>query len=91
MPEGWYVYIAECTDNSYFTGVTQDITDVRLSSDYIRNRKLKAVPWCRLLETKSAALAMQTHIRNLKRDLKEYIIYNELDCDRVLRLSKNLV
>lgn len=90
MPEGWYVYLAECRDNSYFAGVTRNITDVRESSDYIRNRGLKAVPWCRLLETKSAALAIQAHIRRLHRPLKEYIIDNALDCERVLSLSKKL-
>lgn len=90
MSEGWYVYIAECTDNSYFTGVTQNITDVRESADYLRNRKLKSVPWCRMVESKATAMLIQTHIRNLKRELKEYVIYNELGCERILSLSKNV-
>ena len=88
MPEGWYVYIAECTDNSYFAGITQDITDVRESADYLRNRTLKSVPWCRKVESKSSAMLIQTHIRGLRRELKEYVIYNELECDRVLNLAK---
>ncbi|EIC19338.1 GIY-YIG nuclease family protein [Thiorhodovibrio frisius] len=88
MSEGWYVYIAECTDNSYFAGVTQNITDVREGSDYLRHRTVKSVPWCRLVESKSAAILIQTHIRALRRELKEYVIYSELECDRVLNLSK---
>ncbi|MBK5970553.1 MULTISPECIES: GIY-YIG nuclease family protein [Thiorhodovibrio] len=90
MSEGWYVYIAECTDNSYFTGITQNITDVRESSDYIRNRSLKSVPWCRMVESKATATLLQTHIRGLNRQLKEYVVYNELECDRVLKLSKKM-
>jgi predicted GIY-YIG superfamily endonuclease len=90
MPEGWYVYIAETTDNTYFTGITDNITDVRASADYLRYRKIKSVPWCRLVESKSAAILIQTHLRSLKRELKEYVIYNELECDRVLRLTKSI-
>lgn len=90
MADGWYVYIAECKDNTYYTGVTDSITDVRGSSVYVQNRKLKAVPWCRRVESKASALLIQTHIRGLKRELKEYIIYNELDCDAVLNFMKRV-
>jgi predicted GIY-YIG superfamily endonuclease len=88
--QGWYIYIAECTDNTYYTGVIQDITEVRNNADYVRNRKLKSIPWCRMVATKSTAMLMQTHIRNLPRPLKEYVIDNEMECEQVLNLSKKI-
>lgn len=88
--DGWYVYIAECTDNTYYTGVIQNITEVSQDAGYIRNRQLKSVPWCRKVASRSTAMVLQTHIRHLSRGLKEYIIDNELECERILSLSKQV-
>ena len=69
----WIVYILECSDNSLYTGITNDM-DRRLEehrtgrgAKYTKHRRPLRVRYIEYRATKSAALKRETAIKSLDR------------------------
>jgi len=76
----WYVYIVECSDNTYYTGITNDI-EKRLSkhnsgkgAKYTRKRGPVKLLWSTESENRSEASKLEYKIKKLKRIDKEKLI-----------------
>ncbi len=76
----WYVYIVECSDNTYYTGITNDI-EKRISkhnsgkgAKYTRNRGPVKLLWSIESENRSEASKLEYKIKKLKRIEKEKLI-----------------
>ncbi len=78
----YYCYILECSDGSYYCGITNNI-DKRvkkhnkgIASKYTRCRLPVKLIYGEICESKSAALKREFSIKKLSRDKKEDLIYN---------------
>jgi len=76
----WYVYIVECSDNTYYTGITNNI-EKRVSkhnsgkgAKYTRNRTPVKLLWSVQSENRSEASKLEYKIKKLKRVDKEKLI-----------------
>ena len=72
----WYVYILECEDGSYYTGVTNDI-DKRMNahtqgkgSKYVYQKGFKKLLKTKECESKSDACKCEWEIKQLPRNQK---------------------
>lgn len=72
----WYVYILECCDGSFYTGVTNDI-DLRMKahamgkgSKYVYSRGFKELLHTKLCLSHSDALKCEYQIKQLPRNEK---------------------
>jgi predicted GIY-YIG superfamily endonuclease len=76
----WSLYILECSDGSFYTGVTPDI-DRRLrkhqdgtASRYTRTRRPVALVYQEACGTRSQSLARECAVKSLSRERKEELI-----------------
>lgn len=75
-----YVYILECSDNSYYTGWTTSIIkrlrihNSKKGAKYTRSRTPVKVVYLELFLSKSAALKREAEIKKLTRCEKEALI-----------------
>jgi putative endonuclease len=67
----WFVYILECQDGSFYTGVTNDL-DKRMKthaegkgSKYVRNKRFKKLLRTKQCLSKSDAQKAECHIKTL--------------------------
>ena len=67
----WFVYILECQDGSFYTGVTNDL-DKRMKtqasgkgSKYVRNKRFKKLLRAKQCFSKSDAQKAEYHIKTL--------------------------
>ncbi len=72
----WYVYILECQDGSFYTGVTNDV-DARMKvhadgkgSKYVCNKGFVRLLKAKLCESKSEACKCEYEIKKLPRGEK---------------------
>ncbi|MFA5484866.1 MAG: GIY-YIG nuclease family protein [Candidatus Pacearchaeota archaeon] len=72
----WCVYILECCDGSYYTGVSNDV-DSRMNahasgkgSKYVRQKGFKKLLYIKPCENKSDAFKVECMIKKLSRDDK---------------------
>lgn len=78
----WYVYIVECSDNSYYCGVTTDL-DRRLlehntskrGAKYTRSRRPVKLLWSCEKQNRSEAQKEEYRIKKLTKDQK-YVLIN---------------
>ena len=75
MGKQWYVYLLECQDNSYYTGVTNDIKKRMKAhlegkgSKYVNQRGFKKLLKTKPCKNKSEAFKCEYNIKRLqKRD-----------------------
>ena len=80
MEGKWYVYILQCSDNTLYTGITNNL-DRRLkahnagtASKYTRGRRPVVMVYQETAETKSNALRREIQIKSLSRQQKELLI-----------------
>lgn len=80
----WYVYILECLDGSFYTGVTNDV-DARMEahqlgkgSKYVYRKGFKELLKVKLCRDKSDACRCEYEIKQLPRS-KKLDWFNELD------------
>jgi len=73
----WYVYIVECSDTSYYTGITKDvfkrIREHNLSkkgAKYTRSRRPVKLIVYTCVNSQSEALKLELKIKTLKRSKK---------------------
>jgi predicted GIY-YIG superfamily endonuclease len=76
----WFVYILECSDSTFYTGVTKDL-DRRLTmhnngkaSRYTRIRRPVAVVYYEKLKGRAKALSRECRIKAMPRPAKEKLI-----------------
>lgn len=77
----FYVYIVECADGTYYTGITTDV-DRRIlehnfsfrSAKYTRSRRPVKLVYSKLIGTRSAASKEECRIKKLSRSKKKDII-----------------
>lgn len=73
MGKPWFVYILECQDGSFYTGVTNDI-DKRMKthaegkgSKYVRHKRFKKLLRVKDCESRSDACKAECHIKTLQK------------------------
>jgi putative endonuclease len=77
-----YVYILKCSDGSYYTGYTTDLSrrlkkhNEGRASRYTRGRLLVEYLYWEVASSKSEALKRELEIKKLKRPAKEMLIKN---------------
>ena len=76
MKKKWYVYILECQDGSFYTGVTNDV-NVRMKahvegkgSKYVYRKGFKKILKIKLCKNKSNACKCEYAIKQLPRNKK---------------------
>ncbi|MCC6502411.1 MAG: GIY-YIG nuclease family protein [Deltaproteobacteria bacterium] len=76
----WFVYILECSDGSYYTGVTCDLAR-RLSEHksgkgarYTRIKGVKDLLWSMSCANRSAALKLEIKIKSFSKSQKRLLI-----------------
>ena len=77
----WFVYILRCSDNSLYTGITNDIerrldehNDSKLGAKYTRARRPVNLVYQESFDNRSLALKREIEIKKLKKLDKEVLI-----------------
>ena len=93
VPEQWYLYILECNDGSFYTGVTPDI-DRRIKTHnegnggrYTRSKLPVALIYSEAHLTKSEALKRELQIKGWSKK-KKWALINQ-DLKNLKKLSKS--
>jgi len=88
----WIVYILECSDNSLYTGITNNL-ERRLEehrsgrgAKYTKHRSPLTVRYAELRRTKSAALTREAAIKSLARSEKLTLIATQLPTKSAARM-----
>ena len=81
MKDKWYVYIVECCDGSYYTGVTKDVKRRVLehnysfkAAKYTRSRRPVNLLFRHTVPSQSAALKMEIKIKKMTKKAKINLI-----------------
>ncbi|NOX09399.1 MAG: GIY-YIG nuclease family protein [Gammaproteobacteria bacterium] len=82
MSVEWYVYILQCADHSFYTGITTDVNrrfeehnnNNRLAAKYTRSRRPVTLLYQETVDSKSAALKRELAIKALNRQQKKALI-----------------
>ena len=76
MKKQWFVYLLECQDNSFYTGVTNDL-DKRMNlhatgkgSKYVYQKGFKQLLKAKPCKDKSTACKCEYEIKKLPRNMK---------------------
>ena len=85
--DGAFVYILSCADKSYYTGLTRDDMELRLSQHqqgkfpgtYTFRRRPVALVWHSHLERFDEAIATERRIKRWTRAKKEALIRGDYD------------
>ncbi|MBN8675715.1 MAG: GIY-YIG nuclease family protein [Chitinophagales bacterium] len=80
------VYILACSDESYYTGLTNDL-DKRIWEHqsgfypdcYTFKRRPVKLLWCTIIETLEEATALEKQIKGWSRKKKEALIKNDME------------
>jgi len=75
MTKPWYVYLVECSDGSYYTGVTTDLTrrinehnySIKKGAKYTRSRRPVNLKGWYCCHDQSEALREEYKIKKMKR------------------------
>ncbi len=76
----WTVYILKCSDDSLYTGITNDLErrlaahDSGAASRYTRSRRPVRLAWSEPSADRSAALKREAQIKNMSRPAKMELI-----------------
>ena len=76
----WFVYILECNDGTYYTGITCDIArridehKCGKGARYTRIKGVKDLLWCMSCGNRSTALKHEIKIKSLSRSEKKLLI-----------------
>ncbi len=81
-PSMWFIYIVECADGSYYTGITNNIKrrinehnrSNSISAKYTRYRRPVKLVYSEKNDTRSEATKREAEIKKLSRDAKENLI-----------------
>ena len=78
----WYVYIVECKDQTYYTGITQNLerrinehnANNTTGARYTRTRRPVRLVYSQTEESRSKALKREFEIKRLPRETKKKLI-----------------
>ncbi|MGB5425329.1 MAG: GIY-YIG nuclease family protein [Gammaproteobacteria bacterium] len=91
----WQVYIILCTDNSLYTGITNDVERRMLQhaacrgAKYFRGRKPQQLVYLENNHTRSSASKREAAIKQLKRPEKEALISSAMnECDGMAAMGQ---
>ena len=81
----WSVYIVECRDGSYYTGVSNNVVrrvdqhnaSSTVSAKYTRARRPVTLVYCKEIGTRSEAAKREAEIKKLTREEKKILILGE--------------
>ena len=85
MASNWYVYIIRCSDNSLYTGITNDVS-IRLlehqsqsnkTAKYLRGKSPLKLVLQLEVKTKSIALKIERKIKQLSKSAKEELVLQQ--------------
>lgn len=78
----WTVYMVECSDRTYYTGITTDLSrrlaehnGARKGARYTRTRQPVTLVYSELQHDRSAAAAREYQLRKLPRAAKQALIH----------------
>ncbi|MBF0502651.1 MAG: GIY-YIG nuclease family protein [Candidatus Riflebacteria bacterium] len=80
---GWVLYILECADGSFYTGVTNDLTarlachNTGKAARYTRGRLPVRLVYHEVCEDRSAAQRREHAVKRLSRSQKEALMINK--------------
>ena len=81
---GWYVYILRCSDNSLYTGVTNDLVrrlnqhnNTKLGAKYTRARRPVELVYNEQVDNRSMAGKRECEIKALTKMAKEQLLVSE--------------
>jgi len=80
----WFLYVAECSDKSLYTGITTDI-DRRINehnhskkgAKYTASRRPVQIVFAKIFESQSSATKAESQFKKLRREEKLKIINGE--------------
>ena len=73
MDKKWYLYILKCSDGTFYTGITDDVSrrlaehNAGKGAKYTRGRGPVVLGFCKVVESKSNALKEEYRIKQLSR------------------------
>lgn len=78
----WFVYMVRCADDSFYTGITTDVSrriiqhnqDDRLGAKYTKTRRPVVCVYQEIFETRSAASKREYEIKQLSRKEKKQLL-----------------
>lgn len=89
MSADWYVYIAECSDGTYYTGITTSLqrrikehNTSRKGAKYTRSRRPIKLVFSHIYECRSSASKAEYQFKKLTRKQKENLIEKKADPGR---------
>ena len=90
MSADWLMYVVECADGSYYTGITTDITrrlhehnHTKRGAKYTRGRRPVGLIYCERYADRSEASKAEAAFKKLNRLQKEnFITQNETGANR---------
>lgn len=79
----WFVYILECSDNTYYTGITRNIqkrvyehnSSNTVSAKYTKYRRPVKLVFQIAKKSRSEALKTESEIKKLSRETKKLLIF----------------
>jgi len=80
MPKSWYVYILECADNTYYTGISPDVErriathNLGKASRYTRSRLPVKLLYVEKHQDKSSASKREAEIKKMKKNDKQKLM-----------------
>ena len=81
MSADWYVYIAECSDGTYYTGITTSLqrrikehNETNRGAKYTRSRRPVKLIYSHIYECRSSASKAEYQFKKLTRRQKEGLI-----------------
>ena len=85
MASNWYVYIIRCSDNSLYTGITNDVSRRLLehqsqsnkTAKYLRGKSPLKLVLQLEVKTKSIALKIERKIKQLSKSAKEELVLQQ--------------
>lgn len=78
----WSIYIVECSDNTFYTGITKDVKrritehNNQNGAKYTKGRTPVELVYRESAESKSKALKREYEIKSFSRERKEKLIEN---------------
>lgn len=80
----WFVYILECADGSYYTGITCDLArrvaehKSGKGARYTRIKKVKDLIWSTGCDSRSDALKLEMKIKSLSKPEKRLLVLEQV-------------
>lgn len=81
MSADWFVYVVECADGTYYTGITTDLdrrvkehNETKRAAKYTRSRRPVKLIFADSYECRSTASKAEYQLKSLSRRQKELLI-----------------